>query len=190
MDIVIVTVSILTLFLLGIILISLSLGFIDAAMVFAFLQGETLNATKPKIVIALIGLLLIIFCVRYVYAMLCRREKAIVFESAQGNVSITLYAIEDMLKRMLEERKGLVHIRLKVRSSKRGIAVTIRGNLTGEVNLIEFKKDVQEDVKEKLRQLLGEEKETKVDIQIGKIVIAGKKKIEERDPEVPFRNYF
>lgn len=190
MDIVIVMVSLITLFLLGISLISLSLGIVDAAMVFTLLQSETLNATKPKIIIALIGLLLIIFCVRYVYAMLCRREKSIVFESAQGNVSITLYAVEDMLKRMLEERKGIVHIRLKVRSHKRGISVTIRGNLTNEVNLIEFKKDVLEDVKDKLRHLLGEEKETKVDIQIGKIVVAGKKKIEERDPEVPFRNYF
>jgi uncharacterized alkaline shock family protein YloU len=95
-----------------------------------------------------------------------------------------------MLKKMLEEKKGLSHVRLKVISNKKGIEVIVRGNLTSEVNIVELKKEIQEDAKEKLRDLLGEEKDTKVNIQIGKIIFGGKKKIEQKEPEVPFRNYF
>jgi hypothetical protein len=174
----------------GLTLIALSLKLIDLKLVFYYIDKQLLPEFHLRLFTFSLGLLIILFCIRYLQLILSRKERSIIFESAKGKISITLFAIEDMLKKMLEEKKGLSHVRLKVISNKKGIEVIVRGNLTSEVNIVELKKEIQEDAKEKLRDLLGEEKDTKVNIQIGKIIFGGKKKIEQKEPEVPFRNYF
>jgi hypothetical protein len=81
-------------------------------------------------------------------------------------------------------------VRPKVVVGKRGIDVIIRANLNSEVNLASFANDVQQKAKEKMQNLLGEEKEIKVKLEIRKMVFKGKKKIvEEEEPEIPYRYY-
>jgi hypothetical protein len=122
--------------------------------------------------------------------MVYRRERSVISESNYGKVSITLFAIEDMLKNVLETERSLSHVRPKVVVGKRGIDVIIRANLNSEVNLASFANDVQQKAKEKMQNLLGEEKEIKVKLEIRKMVFKGKKKIvEEEEPEIPYRYY-
>lgn len=137
------------------------------------------------------GLLIIFICARYLESVFFRsqRERSIVLESAQGKVSITLFAVEDMLKRILEGKKELLHVRPRVMPGKKVIDVIVKANLTAEVNLLEFTSSVQEELREKLQSLLGEDKEIKVRIEIRKMVFKGNKKLVEEEPEIPFRNY-
>ncbi|MBU2102628.1 MAG: alkaline shock response membrane anchor protein AmaP [Candidatus Omnitrophota bacterium] len=139
-----------------------------------------------------IGTLVILLCIRYLETFFFRsqRERSVVLESPQGRVSITLFAIEDMLKKTLEHHHELSHVRPRVIAGKRIVEVVIRGNLTSELNLIEFTSTIQGELREKLQQLLGEDKEIKVRIEIRKMSFSrGNKKLVEEEPEIPFRNY-
>ena len=144
-----------------------------------------------RLTLILVGFLLVLMCLRYLQTIFrrSRKNKAITFESPDGKVSITLFAIEDMLKKMLEAKTEVSHIRPKVYLRKKFIEVTTKGILTTEVNLVEFTRDIQEKVREKMNNLLGEEKEVRVNLEIRRVSLGGKKSLEETEPEVPFRNY-
>jgi len=68
--------------------------------------------------------------------------------------------------------------------------VVARGVLTAEVNLVEFTKEIQEQVREKVHTLLGKDKQVQVNLEIRKIALSKKDLLaEEKEPEIPFRNY-
>ena len=93
---------------------------------------------------------------------------------------------------MLEEKTEVSHIKPKVFLRKKGIEVVTKGILTSEVNLVDFTREIQEKVKEKMHALLGEDKPVKVNLEIRKVSLGGKKELDEesaQEPEVPFRNY-
>ncbi len=175
----------------GLTLIGLSLEIITVDAVTAYLAK--IPADFPlKWIIAIVGLLLILLCLRYIQASFQRlkRDKSVTFESDQGKVSITLVAIEDMLKKMLEAKTEVSRIRPKVLLRKKGIEVIARGVLTTEVNLVEFTKEIQEQVKEKVHTLLGEDKPVQVNLEIRKIALSKQDLMaEDKEPEIPFRNY-
>ncbi|MFA5007723.1 MAG: alkaline shock response membrane anchor protein AmaP [Candidatus Omnitrophota bacterium] len=177
-------------FFLGFVLIGSSLNLIELTGVVFYIKREVLSNIFLRFAFGCSGLLIILFCIRYVQSAIYRRERAIVSESNYGKVSITLFAIEDMLRNMLETEKGFSHAKPKVCSGKRGVNVVIRGNLNSEVNFPTFTKEVQEKVREKLLNLFGEEKDIKVKIEIKKMIFKGNKKIiETEEPEVPYRYY-
>jgi len=175
----------------GIILIGLSLEMITVDTITAYLTK--IPADFPlKLIVILIGLLLILICLRYIQASFqrLRRNKSISFDSNEGKVSITLVAIEDMLKKMLESKTEVSRIKPKVLLKRKGIEVLARGVLTTEVNLVDFTKEIQEQIKEKMNNLLGEDKKVQVNLEIRKIALNKKDlMVEDKEPEVPFRNY-
>jgi uncharacterized alkaline shock family protein YloU len=176
---------------LGSFLVGVSLNLIDFTQVATYLDKTVLIDSYSRLLIGLWGILIILFCVRYLQSLVvgAYREKAITFSSEHGSVSITLFAIEDMIKKILEEKKELSHIRPKVSLKKRGIEVIIRSNLISEVNIVDFTKNVQEKIKERLYSFLGGDKEINVKFEIRKITFGNKKIVKEEEPEYPFRHY-
>ncbi|MFA6280950.1 MAG: alkaline shock response membrane anchor protein AmaP [Candidatus Omnitrophota bacterium] len=181
-------------FFLGLVFIGLSLNLIDINYAVYYLTQEILPDRFLRYALFLTGVLLILLCLRFLQRTIFRRERSVVTESSYGKVSITLFAIEDMLKNMLETQNGLSHVRPRIICKKHGIEVIIRGNLSVDANLPVFTKEIQEKTREKLQNLLGEEKEIKIKIEIRKMVFKGKKKIVESteditEPEIPYRYY-
>lgn len=177
-------------FFMGFVLIGLSLSLVDFTYVIIYFQKEVLNDMFLRVAVFLCGLLIILFCIRYVQRIIYRRERSVISELPHGKVSITLFAIEDMIRNMLEAEKVFFHVRPRVKAGKKEVDVIVRGNLSAEVNLPSFTKEAQEKVREKLLNLLGEDKEIKVKIEIRKMIFRGKKKIvEAEEPEVPYRYY-
>lgn len=174
----------------GVFLVGLSLHLIDLDLAVSYIYKYLLLDFSSRAAAGIFGVLLLLLCVRYLQSLLfsSRRERAITFESPEGKVDITLFAIEDMLKRTLEEKKEISRIRPKIISKKHGLEVIIISDLASEVNILEFTREVQNKVKEKLENILGEDKEIKVQMKIRKMVFSGRKKIEE-EPEIPFRKY-
>lgn len=160
-----------------------------------YIQNEILADTYSRIVIALSGILLVVLSLKYLHTVIfsSRQEKAITLQLPSGKVSVTLFALEDMIKKFLEEKKELSHIKPRVISSKKGIEVVIKSTLISEVSLIELTGDIQEKIKEKLLNLLGPDKEINIRLEIKKMNFGAKKGKEqvpeEEEPEVPFRNY-
>lgn len=174
----------------GIILIVVPTGILDLESLTNCLNQNILNRFSSNITLVLIGLIIILLCLRYIQKMVLnsRQNKNISFESREGKVKITLVAVEDLLKKMIEQRDEISHIKVKVRLKKRIIAVQIKGYLNYEVNLINLTKEIQEKVKERIAVLLGEDKKVEIDLQIRKITVSGEKENSE-EPEVPFRHY-
>ncbi len=177
----------------GALLIGLSLEVVEVGTLFNSLENQITADQSLKAILFLVGIVLILLCLRYVQAIFrsSRRNKSIFFKSPQGNVSITLFAIEDMLKKLLEERTEVSHVKPRVSLKRKKIEVSTRGILTSEVNLVEFTKEIQEKIKEKIQILLGEDKQVEVNLEIKKVSLGDKKSIEEEEnePKIPFRNY-
>jgi hypothetical protein len=170
-------------------LIGLAVNPINLVPLAKYLQTQILSDLLSRSIVFLSGVLLILFCMRYLQRVIYRRERSVVYESEYGKVSVTLLAVEDMIRSILENTKELTRPRVRVYPRKRNIEVIIRGNLLPEVNFVEFTRLVQERVKDKVQALLGTEKEIRVRIEIKKVVFEGKKNIKETEPEVPFRYY-
>ena len=176
----------------GVLLVGLSLDLVTTANIVAYVEKAIASDTTLRLVLFLLGIILILLCLRFIQASFRRRRKdrCITFESEEGKVSITLFAIEDMLKKMLEERTEVTHIRPRVTLRKSKIDILTRGVLTAEVNLVEFTKEIRENIKEKIHTLLGEDKEVSVNLEIRKVILGNNKGlIEDKEPEIPFRNY-
>jgi transcriptional regulatory protein LevR len=108
----------------------------------------------------------------------------------EGNLSITISAIEDLIKRMLEEKKELLHVKPKVFFNKSGVTVIIRSDLNANVNLYSLNRVIQEQVKEKVQSLLGDDPDINIKLEIRKMTVINNKKGQERpEPEIPFRYY-
>lgn len=175
----------------GLILVGLSLEIITIDVITVYLAR--IPADFPlRWITVLVGLLLILLCLRYMQASFrhLRRNKSITFKTEEGKVSITLVAIEDMLKKMLEAKTEISRIKPKVILRKKGIEVVARGVLTAEINLVEFTKKIQKQIKEKVHTLLGEDKQVQVNLEIRKIALSKKDLTAEyKEPEIPFRHY-
>jgi len=173
----------------GFFLIGSSISIINTEVIFEYLQTEVFSDLSLKLTLLFIGVILVLFCMRYLQNIFSRskKNKSIIFESPEGSVSITLLAIEDMLKKMLEERTEISHIKPKVFLRKKWVELNAKGILVSEVNLVELIKEIQEKVKEKMQILLGEDKKVKVNLEIRKVAPDGR--IEEPEPKIPFRNY-
>lgn len=184
----------------GIILVGTSnatikLNLIIPSQKFTFLSEGMLTDIYNQYTLGLFGMLIILFALRYIQTSIFQRQrrKSIKFESEQGNVEITLFAIEEMVKKLLEKKKEISHIRPKVTLRKTNLEVKIQVYLASNINIIECTKDIQEEIKEKIYQLLGEGKEIFVRIEIKKVIFNKKvkndKQIEDIEPTIPFRNY-
>ncbi|MFH1772334.1 MAG: alkaline shock response membrane anchor protein AmaP [Candidatus Omnitrophota bacterium] len=140
---------------------------------------------------AAIGALVILIFIRHIqrYAIRMNKEKSITINSTEGKVNITIFAVEDMLRKLLEDQIEMTHIRPKVYVRKKDIEVIIRSSLTQEVSLVEFSQEIQDKIQTKLKVLLGEDRKIKVRIEIRKVAFRNKSDSNEAEPEVPFRNY-
>lgn len=174
----------------GSFLISLALEVLAINIIADYLAQIPENF-RLKIMTLLVGVLLVLLCLRYLQTIFqrSRKNKSITFESNEGKISITLVAIEDMLKKMLEAKTEVSRIKPKVILRKKYIEVAAHGVLTAEVNLVEFTKEIQEQVKEKVHSLLGEDKQVQVNLEIRKIAIGKKELVEDKEPKIPFRDY-
>ncbi|MBU1121187.1 MAG: alkaline shock response membrane anchor protein AmaP [Candidatus Omnitrophota bacterium] len=175
----------------GVFLIGLSLDLVNLNLIVSYIDRYVLGDISYKIMTGMLGAILLLLCVRYLQSLFSRsrRERAITFESPEGTVDITLFAIEDMIRRDLEEKKEISHIRPKIISKKKGLEVIIQSDLASQVNILEFTREIQVRIKEKLENILGEDKEIKVRMKIRKMMFMGNKRKAEEEPEIPFRNY-
>lgn len=147
--------------------------------------------------IFLIGLLIILNLFRNIQLVLLsqKRNKTIKTESEQGNVSITLTAIEDLIRKTLEEDTIISFIRPKIYPSKKEIIIQVKLGLKSITNIKTFSEAIQTKINNKLSSVLGSEKKLRINIEIQKISFPRKEKsaIEENDDTDkdigPLRNF-
>jgi len=146
-----------------------------------------------KLTVGVIGVLFVsigILSTRIHFSKL-KREKTISFENPDGQVVVSLAAIEDYIKRIVKQMPLVKELKSTVMANRKGIQVISKASLLSDANIPEVTEKIQNTIKTKLLEMLGIEESIVVKIHVGKLIHKGSKEDIEEDPEVsrhlPFR---
>jgi uncharacterized alkaline shock family protein YloU len=156
---------------------------------------DTLNIiyanTDVRLILGVTGGLLIFISLMVVQITvgLIKKEKTIAFENPDGQVTISLTAIEDFIKRSMKQLAEVKESRPSVRASKKGITIINKVVLFSDTNIPETTEKIQGIVKSRVQDMLGVEEP--IEIQVNVIKIAHKdeklKDMKKEDKVPPFR---
>jgi len=125
------------------------------------------------------------------------REKVIAFDNPAGRVSVSLAALEDLIKRLITRQQEIRESKSMITVGKKGLFIRIKVILRSESNIPELTSRIQEMVKSKIQDIIGLEEPVYVTIHVGKILpehikSAEIKKSEDEyqaPPHIPFHGY-
>ncbi|MBM3251301.1 MAG: alkaline shock response membrane anchor protein AmaP [Candidatus Omnitrophica bacterium] len=188
----------LVLSLVGGIIIGFSLHLIQLEDIMGILN-PVYSDLNLRIVVGLTGLLLIFISISFAQLILgkIQKEKTIAFNNPSGQVSVSLSAVEDLVRRLALGLNECKDVRPDVIVNKKGIQIDLRIILRSETNIPDLTLRLQELIKSKVQEILGVEEEINVRIHISKIITKEEKRqpkeespeIEEHPPSVPFQGY-
>ena len=134
------------------------------------------------IISVLAGIMLFVNFVFYkVFSVNQHRDKIIAFDNPSGRVSISLAALEDMVKRKINKVDEIKDGKANITASKKGLHVKVRLVLCSEVNIPEIASKVQDMITRKVQDLIGLDDPINVAVYVGKIL---PEKIKEKSEEV------
>lgn len=136
---------------------------------------DTLNTiyitTNARIAVGITGVLLIFISILVMQIALgkLQREKTIAFENPDGQVTISLSAIEDFIKRALKQLPEVKELRPSVRAGKKGIVIVNKVTLFSDINIPETTEKIQNLVKARVQDMLGVEEPINIKVHVVKI---------------------
>ena len=183
---------------LGTVVLSFSLHLIELNDI-VFKLNELYSSFNARIALGTGGVFFILLALLLAQIGSSRREreKTIAFNNPSGQVTITLFAVEDLIRRMSQELPQIKELKPDViATKKRGIQVKIRLILKSETNIPEFTAHLQEMVKNKIQEIFGIDEQIVVKIHVAKILTQQEKakrkteeqtEIQEQNIQVPFQ---
>jgi uncharacterized alkaline shock family protein YloU len=177
----------LMLILIGIIIIAFALnpfGLLTPQSISDML-GYIQSNLNARIITALSGLFLIVVSSFLAQIVLGRfeREKTIAFNTASGEVTIALSAVEDLIRRLAGILPEIKELRPDVIANKKGILVDLRVILRAEANIPELTARLQDITRAKIQEVLGLEEEITIKIHVAKIITTEEKDKKGKDAE-------
>ena len=152
-------------------LIILSLNIIANEEVINFLDYSYSTFVNTRLIMGLVGLLLILYSLVAVQVSLgnIRREKTIAFDNPSGQVTISLSAIEDFIKRTAAHITEIKELRPSVTAGKKGINIVNRVTIYSDSNIPETTEKIQNILKSRIQDMLGIEEAINIKVHIAKI---------------------
>jgi len=155
------------------------------------------SSHNSRIVIGLSGALLILISFSFAQIILGRfqREKTIAFTTSSGQVTISLSAVEDLIRRLAGIIPEVKELRPNVVANKKGIIVEMRVVLRSEANIPELTSRLQDITKSKIQEVLGVDEQIIIRIHVAKIAHDEKDSRRRKDFEkedhstIPFSGY-
>ncbi|MDD5059643.1 MAG: alkaline shock response membrane anchor protein AmaP [Candidatus Omnitrophica bacterium] len=155
-----------------------------------------LESQHSRIVIGLSGALLILISFSFAQLILGKfqREKTIAFTTSSGQVTISLSAVEDLIRRLAGVIAEVKELRPNVVANKKGIIVDMKVVLRSEANIPELTSRLQDITKSKIQEVLGLEEQIIIRIHVAKIAHdekdnRKKKESDKDNPAIPFSGY-
>ena len=127
---------------------------------------------NTRLVLGITGLLLMLISAMVIQITIgkIKREKTIAFENPDGQVTISLTAIEDFIKRALKQLPEVKELRPSVKAGKKGIKIINRVTLYSDINIPETTERIQNIVKTRVQDMLGVEEPINIRVHVVKIV--------------------
>jgi uncharacterized alkaline shock family protein YloU len=171
----------------GILLISLSFQLISPLDVSGTL--DVIQQSKNvRIFLGIVGGLLILISIGIVQFIMSKmqREKTIAFNNPDGQVTISLTAIEDFIKKVSRQIPDIKDIKSDVIASKKGVNITTRVTLWSDTNIPDVTERIQGMIKTRLQEMLGLEESILVSVNVSKIVQKEESSSKKEETEVPY----
>ena len=159
----------------GGILVSLSLGLLSPDEL-----GDIVNyiyiQTNAKLILGIIGVMFIAGGLLTANLNLgrMRAQKTIAFENPEGQVTVSLSAIEDFIKKSVRHLPEVKELRSNVTASKKGINIVCRATIFADSNIPAITERIQSIVKSNVQEMLGVEETINIRIHVTKISSKGK----------------
>ena len=155
------------------------------------------SSQNSRIIIGLSGAILILVSFSFAQIILGKfqRERTIAFSTSSGQVTISLSAVEDLIRRLTGIIPEIKELRPDVVANKKGIIVDMRVILRSEANIPELTSRLQDIAKSKIQEVLGLEEQIIIRIHVAKIAHDEKDNRRRRDfdkedkPTIPFGGY-
>lgn len=112
-----------------------------------------------------------------------QREKTIAFSNPNGEVTVSLAAIEDFVKRIAMSIAEIKDLRSNVVAGKKGVEINTRVSLWADANIPDITNNVQDVIKNRIQDILGIEDPITVRVHVGKIVQKERKKERKQESE-------
>lgn len=161
-----------------------------------FLLQSVYSDINLRIIWGIVGALLMLLNVSFVQILVGRfqKQKNIAFMNPNGEVTISLAAVEGLIKRLTADIAEIKELKPEVLAGKKGINISLKVVLWSEINIPDITSKLQDLIKSKVQEMLGIEESIIVRVHVVKIVAAneesraGKDK-KESEPTVPFQGY-
>lgn len=124
-----------------------------------------------------------------------QRERTIAFNTADGQVLISLSAVENFIKRLASQMPEIKDMRSSVFANKKGVNISVKLSLWSDSNIPDVAEKIQSIIKGKVQDMLGIEEPIITKVHVAKIAhreaAESKKtqKVNELYPQPPYRNY-
>lgn len=171
----------------GILFISLSFQLISPLDISGTLDVVQ-QSKNARMFLGVIGTILIIISIGIVQFFMnkMRREKTIAFNNPDGQVTISLTAIEDFIRRVAKQINDIKDIKSDVIASKKGVNITTRVTLWSDANIPDVTERIQGMIKTRLQEMLGIEETITVSVNVAKIVQKEESSLKKEEPDSPF----
>ncbi len=166
----------------GGLLVAFSLNLFTVQDMTEFLQ-QTFQIQNIHLLIGGLGLFLIIASTFIAQITLgkMQREKTIAFNNPYGQVTVSLSAIEDFIKRLSASIPEIRDLRSNVIAGKKGIEIHTRVSLWADAKIPETTENIQAIVRNRIQEMLGIEEPIVVRMHVGKIVEKEKKRLKKKE---------
>jgi hypothetical protein len=129
-----------------------------------------------------------------------QKEKTIAFDNPSGRVSVSLAALEDLIRRVVARVPEVKEVRPTIKATGKGLEIFARLVLNTEANIPDMTARLQDLIKRKVQDTIGIEETVVVKIDVIKIIPEDRssakrnKNNKESDnidepPTVPFQGY-
>ena len=125
-----------------------------------------------------------------------KKERTIAFENPSGLVSVSLDALEDIIRRLIARIPEIKEIRPYIVKAKKALEVDIRLILRSDGNIPELTSKLQDLVRSKIQDAIGLDEKINVRVHVVKIMSDPSKPKKNKDhfedeirPNVPFQGY-
>jgi uncharacterized alkaline shock family protein YloU len=132
---------------------------------------------------ALTGFLLILINISIAQLSIgnLQKHKTIAFENPHGQVTLSLSAIEDYIKKITGRLPEIRDVRTNITAGKTGIDITARLALYSDINIPEATDKIQNMIRARLQEMLGIEEKVTIRVHVAKIVQREKAKIDKHE---------
>jgi uncharacterized alkaline shock family protein YloU len=98
-----------------------------------------------------------------------RAEDSVVFQSEMGRISVSLDAIEDIVRKALKKFLVIKDCKIKRRLQDGELDILIRLTLWSAMNIPDLVREVQDDIRQKLARVLGMEYPIEIKAEVVKV---------------------